>query len=65
MYIFLNLILKYVKIYLLSLGLTYLFNQLWDWFQGDSLLENAVIITLAVIAADLANKLISKKDNRC
>ena len=61
MYIFINLIVRYVKAYLLGLGLIYLCNELWGWFQGDSLLENAVIITFAIIVADLADKLISKR----
>lgn len=64
---FLSAIIRYVKFYLLFLGLTYLLVEWWNWFPGDSLLENAAIGTLAIIQVDLArlvlNKWNSKKDN--
>jgi len=53
-------ILGYVKLFLMFLGITFLFDELWNWFQGDSLLRNAVTTTVALILLDLGRFLVKK-----
>jgi len=57
---FLSSIAEYVKFFLIFLGLTYLSDELWNWFQGDSLLRNAVIATISFILVDLGRLLFKK-----
>lgn len=53
-------ILGYVKFFLMYLVITFLFYKLWNWFQGDSLLQNAVIVTIAIMLVDWGRLLFKK-----
>lgn len=54
---FLSSALVYVKFFLMFLGLTFLSDELWNWFEGDSILRNAVTTTVALILLDLGRLL--------
>lgn len=53
---YLTLIKEYVKFYIMNLGLVYLMQELWNWFQGDSLLKIAAIGTTSFIIVDLIQR---------
>lgn len=53
----LSLIKEYVKFYIMNLGLVYLMQKLWNWFEGDSLLKLAAIGTTSFIMVDLIQSL--------
>jgi hypothetical protein len=55
-----TLIKDYVKFYIMNLGLLYLSQELWNWFEGDSLLKMAAIGTISFIVVDLI-KLFNRK----
>lgn len=57
---FLSSALGYAKFFLMFLGLTFLSNELWNWFEGNSLLRNAVTTTVALILLDLGRLLFKK-----
>jgi hypothetical protein len=57
---FSTLIKDYVKFYIMNLGLLYLSQELWNWFEGDSLLVMAAIGTISFIVVDLI-KLFNRK----
>lgn len=57
---FLSSILEYLKFFLILLGLTFLFDELWNWFEGDSLIRNAISTTIAIILIDLGRLLFKK-----
>ncbi len=57
---FISKIFGYVTFFLGLLGLTYLFNELWEWFQGDDLIRNAVASTITFILIDLCRLLFVK-----
>lgn len=50
---YLNYIKKYINFFLVFLGLNFLMQELWNWFEGDSLIRNAVAITIANIFINL------------
>ena len=56
---FISRIIGYVTFFLGFLGLTYLFYKLWR-FEGDSLIRNAVVTTIAIILLDLGRFLFEK-----
>jgi hypothetical protein len=60
MHICIRRILRYVIFFLVLLGLLFLLQELWNWFQGDSLLLNAITITIAIILLDLCRLLFNK-----
>ncbi|EHQ89917.1 hypothetical protein [Desulfosporosinus youngiae] len=56
----LSSILGYLRFFLILLGLTYFLDELWNWFEGDSLLRNAIAMTIAIMLFDLGRLLFKK-----
>lgn len=50
----------YIKFFLVYLGFTFLVQELWNWFEGDSLLRNAIGVTVAVMLVNLCRLLYKK-----
>ncbi|AGA68231.1 hypothetical protein Desdi_0704 [Desulfitobacterium dichloroeliminans LMG P-21439] len=44
---------EYLLFFLVFLGLIYLFDELWNWFYGDSLIRNAFAVTITIILIDV------------
>ncbi|SDH43889.1 hypothetical protein SAMN05443529_11380 [Desulfosporosinus hippei DSM 8344] len=61
---FITSILGYVKFFLIFLALIFLSDQLWNWFEGDSLLRNAVAVTIAIMLGDLGRLLFKRFTQR-
>jgi len=57
---YLTLIKEYVKFYIINLGLVYLMQELWSWYEGDSLLKLASIGTTSFIIVDLVQRFYMK-----
>lgn len=51
---YLNLIKKYTNLFLSLLGLVYLLQELLNWFEGDSPINVAFIVTSSLILGHLS-----------
>jgi len=45
--------LKKVQYFFMSLGVFFFFDNLWQWFEGDSLLTYAIVLTISSALIDL------------
>jgi hypothetical protein len=63
---YLSWVLSYVRFFFGFLGFIFLSQELWNWFPGDSLLRNAVTVTISIMLVDwgrlLFKKFTQKKD---
>lgn len=55
-----SLIKVYVKFYIVNLGLVYLTQKLWNWFEGESVLKLTATWTIVFIIIDLIQRFYMK-----
>jgi hypothetical protein len=60
MKMYLEWVTRYVNFFFSFLGILFLVQELWNWFEGDSLLRNAAAITVAIALFDFCKFLFKK-----